>query len=199
MKRLTLVIVIFLLAMYGCDSKKTEKFECSSTEVNTIASSYAYEAKAVELVTKIIVEITALISENPTNREVEQTTAPVKNTDLINIINDYRSEMNLTELTVIDELCEIAEIRAEEASVLWSHTRPNGKRIDSLLNDTDIKWSVVGENLAKHQNASVETVVDAWMASESHRKNLLNPKFKYCGFAEYNDGEINYVSLILIC
>ena len=199
MRCLVAVILISMLFASGCTRNKTDEIECSSTEVNTIASSYAYEAKAVELVTEIIVEITALISENPTNREVEQTTAYVKNTDLINIINDYRSEMNLTELSVIYELCEIAEIRAEEASVLWSHTRPNCKRIDSLLNDTDIKWTVVGENLAKYKNASVETVVDAWMASESHRKNLLNPKFKYCGFAEYNDGEINYVSLILIC
>jgi uncharacterized protein YkwD len=39
----------------------------------------------------------------------------------------------------------------------------------------------VGENIAKGQR-SVAEVMEGWMASKEHRKNVLNPMFTEAGF-----------------
>ena len=159
--------------------------------------------KGQKTLTEIIVELTTLISEKTTHREVEQTTReekstmPAKVADIVGTINNYRITKDLKPLKLSDFLCEIAEIRAEEASVNWSHTRPNGQKIDSLLSGSNIYWTILGENLARRKNAPAEAIVNAWLSSDSHRKNLLNPRYKFCEIAEYQNDEICYISLVL--
>ncbi len=205
MRRLISVVpLIIVLLIGGCNIEgKIDRFEEKITNIETVTNPFIIEIKAEKTLTEIIVELTTIITETQTKREVEQTThikestVSAKITDMVGIINNYRKESNINSLKISEELCEIAEIRAEEASVLWSHTRPNGTDISSLLIETNIDWNIVGENLAKCENASAKAVVDAWMQSETHRANLLNPRYKYCGIAEYYDGKIRYISIIL--
>lgn len=117
--------------------------------------------------------------------------------DMAVIINNYRVTEGLKPLETSDFLCKIAETRAKESSVKWSHTRPNGLDVASFLIDSDITWSIVGENLAKYEKALAEDVVKAWLSSDSHRKNLLNPRYKFCGIAEYQNDKIRYTAIIL--
>ena len=114
--------------------------------------------------------------------------------DVVEIINQYRAESNLNRLKMSDSLCKIAEIRAKEASEKWSHIRPNGQKLDSLLKDSE--WKTAGENLAKHKVSTPFDIVESWENSESHRENLLNSRYKYCGIAEYYDGKNRYISMI---
>ncbi len=116
--------------------------------------------------------------------------------DLLSEINNQRLIYGLNELELSFELCTAAEIRAEEISEIWSHTRPDGTKFDVLIHN--IEWSLAGENLAKSKvDVTLATVCDSWMNSESHRKNILNPKFNQCGIAEYISDDICYVALIL--
>lgn len=98
-------------------------------------------------------------------------------------INSYRVANGLNELTWSTELKDCAAVRAEEITVLWSHTRPDGS--DWYTVNENIMW---GENLAKG-NGSANAIVTAWKNSPSHNENLLNASFKYVGIS-VNSGYI---------
>lgn len=205
MKRLILIVLLmFVFVFGGCSAEGTKDgYEEKITNVETVTNPFLFEIKITETITEFVIGITTLIEKTQTEREVEQTThtteptMPATISDMVGIINNYRKSNNLTSLKLSDKLCEIAEIRAKEASIKWSHTRPNGLGIDSLLNDSDINWTIIGENLAKCENAAPQEIIDAWMNSKIHRENLLNSRYKYCGIAEYQNSEIRYISIIL--
>lgn len=107
--------------------------------------------------------------------------------ELIDLVNAERNKAGLTSLTVSSDICSIAAIRAEEASSLWSHTRPMGGKCDSLFDEYNVEWTLVGENLAHSSSYNAEKIVGAWMNSESHRANILNASFAICGIATYTN------------
>ena len=205
MKLLIIIVpLIVVLIIGGCYSDGTKDgYGEIITNIETVTNPFLFETKIAETITEFVIEITTLIEKTQTEREVEQTpyktetTMPAMISDMVEIINDYRIKENLNQLKVSEFLHGIAEIRAKEASIKWSHTRPNGLGIDSLLNDSDIAWTIIGENLAKYEKALAEDVVKAWLSSDSHRKNLLNPRYKFCGIAEHKYNEIYYISIVL--
>lgn len=153
--------------------------------------------KVTEAIVETIVEITTVIDSaqlNETTTFPTTQSTPKSDSEILQRINEIRRENGLKDLMISDDLCLIAEIRAEEASKLWSHTRPNGKRVDSLADK--IEWCVIGENLAKHKNAPTEKVVEAWVNSKSHYENIINPRFIKCGIGEFKNGDMIYISMI---
>ena len=199
-KSAVIVLIAVVLTVTGCGAEYvTDNHELSLLNDIEMIPNPLFEELTVEEITEIIAQITTLISEKISNREVEQTTlikttTSAKMTDVVGIINQYRAESNLNRLKMSDSLCEIAEIRAKEASGKWSHTRPNGQKLDSLLGNYE--WKTAGENLAKCRVSTPSDIVDSWKNSESHRENLLNSRYKYCGIAEYYDGKNRYISMI---
>ncbi len=202
-----IILLITFLIIAGCGAQcETDCPEYSLlNETEMIPNPLLDELYVEKRVTKMIAELTTLISEKISQREVEQTTQAEKTTisvnvlsDMVGIINKHRETANLEPLKISEILCEIARIRAKESSTKWSHARPDGSNFSSLMNDTDIAWNVAGENLARHRNATASDVTDAWIQSESHRANLLNPRFKKCGIAEHYDGEFRYISIVFI-
>ena len=63
--------------------------------------------------------------------------------DLTNMVNEIRVSNGLNQLKLNKELCDLAEIRVKEATVKWSHTRPDGTPYYTV-NDK----LVYGENLS---------------------------------------------------
>lgn len=199
-KSAAIVLIAVLLTVTGCSAEHAtgnrEPFLIDDLE---LIPNPMLEELTVEEITEIIAQITTLISEKISRREVEQTTlikttTSAKMEDVVEIINQYRAESNLNQLKMTELLCEIAEIRAKEASQKWSHIRPNGQKLDSLLED--FEWKTAGENLAKYRVSTPSDIVESWKNSESHRANLLKSHYKYCGIAEYYDGRNRYVSMI---
>lgn len=97
------------------------------------------------------------------------------------LINKEREKENLNPIEWNEELYETAKIRAKEASITWSHTRPNGEEWFTV--NPDIMY---GENLAKGYY-NINSVVKAWMQSESHKENILYEDFKTGAIAIYID------------
>ena len=200
-KSAVIVLIAVILTVTGCNAEYvTDNHEPSLLNDIEMIPNPLFEELTVEEITKIIAEITTLISEKVSQREVEQTTlkkesaTSEKMADVVEIINQYRAESNLNRLKISEPLCEVAEIRAKEVSEKWSHTRPNGQKLDSLLGNYE--WKTAGENLAKCRVSTPSDIVDSWKSSELHRENLLNPHYKYCGISEYYDGKNRYISMI---
>ena len=113
-------------------------------------------------------------------------------------INAYRTEAGVEPLAMDSRLCAIASVRAYEASLSWSHTRPDGRDCFSVLSDYGYGYSAAVENLSYAAGTGAEVIVAQWMASESHRADLLSESFATCGVGVYDAGGTAFVANFLI-
>jgi len=100
---------------------------------------------------------------------------------LIQLTNQERINYNLQPLTASQYLTQAAYLKAR--AILDSQTfqhEINGQTFSYWIKQTGYKYLMVGENLAI-DFATSEGITNAWMASELHRKNLLNPDFTEIG------------------
>lgn len=58
----------------------------------------------------------------------------------------------------------------------FSHTTPEGVDFAQRVSNEGYAWSAVGENLAGGPG-SVSAVMQAWMGSEAHCRNVMHPVF----------------------
>ena len=72
------------------------------------------------------------------------------------------------------------DVRAKEITTNWGHTRPNGGNPKSAVEEQGISPSSVAENISAGRWSASE-VVNAWMASDGHRANILNPNYTKMG------------------
>ncbi|WP_124101229.1 CAP domain-containing protein [Ruminococcus sp. Marseille-P6503] len=100
--------------------------------------------------------------------------------EVLKLVNVERNKAGLKSLTLDAELCRAAQVRAKEINTHFSHTRPDGTSCFTVLDEFNISWSAVGENIAKGHMSPSE-VVNAWMNSEGHRKNILSSGFGKLG------------------
>lgn len=62
----------------------------------------------------------------------------------------------------------------------FAHENPEKKSVRERASATGYEWQRIGENIAEGQ-FSVDEVMDTWMNSPGHRKNILEPDFKELG------------------
>lgn len=91
--------------------------------------------------------------------------------EVIAKVNEIRVANGLNTLRYDASLEASADVRADELTVRFSHTRPDGS--DWYTVNPDLMY---GENLADGYNTA-DAVVNAWMASPEHKANILKPDF----------------------
>jgi len=104
-------------------------------------------------------------------------------------INQFRAGQNLNALAESERLSSIANIRAKECAISFSHTRPQG---GSVLDESD----VYGEILA-HSNETPERTVNAWIASAGHNHIMSKGEFQHFGAGYYMDEKGNDYWVVL--
>ena len=111
-------------------------------------------------------------------------------------INEYRLEADLEELWMDEYLCAIASCRAYESSLVWSHTRPDGRGYWTVLDDYGYGGGASGELLG-YSTGDGAAVVDKWMSSDSHSALLMSSS-STIGIGIYCSGGVIYVAVLLI-
>ena len=96
---------------------------------------------------------------------------------VLDLVNENRASYGLAPLTLASDLCDDADIRAEEIVSLFSHTRPDGSSCFTVI---DGSYRRVAENIAAGL-ATPEETVDQWMNSPGHRANILAPELRELG------------------
>lgn len=118
-------------------------------------------------------------------------------------INAMRMENGLEPLQTAPLLQEMCQERADELTKSYSHSRVNGDAWYTILTDYGIDTNCfAGENIAAGYDTP-EGVVEGWMNSAGHRRNILNTNYEYfaVGVSYYeNDPEyyFYYWDLILL-
>ncbi|HVW14456.1 MAG TPA: CAP domain-containing protein [Mucilaginibacter sp.] len=91
-----------------------------------------------------------------------------------------------------DELADAAINHAEDMSSknYFSHTSKDGRTVTDRIMAAGYTFKgyksfAAGENIAEGQ-MSIAEVMDGWLHSPGHCKNLMNPSFKEVGVAQFN-------------
>ena len=114
---------------------------------------------------------------------------------VVDLVNEERAKENIPPVSLNRAATNAAQVRAQEATKAFSHTRPNGTKCFTALAEADISYQAAGENLAGRIKTP-EKVVDAWMNSPGHRKNIMNPKYSQIGVGYVSSG--NYWSQFFV-
>ena len=106
-------------------------------------------------------------------------------------VNAARAQNGLSALTLDANMNRAAAVRATELAQSFSHTRPNGSRGLTALNEAGVSYRTVGENIASGQQTA-QAVVSAWMNSSGHRANILSSLFGRMGVGQATIGRRTY-------
>lgn len=136
---------------------------------------------AVILLATLIVEglMVAQIVANTSFKDLFAAVLPVS---IEAFTNDARAVLSLSPLAENELLRRAAQRKAEDmaANGYFSHESPDGRAPWDFMKAAGYDYLHAGENLAVHFYDSSD-VVSAWMASPSHRANIVKPVYTEIG------------------
>jgi hypothetical protein len=117
---------------------------------------------------------------------------------IIQLTNQERVNAGVTGLSENKLLDQAALAKATDMFEhnYWAHVSPTGVEPWYFITNAGYQYQHAGENLARDFSNPTD-VVKAWMASPTHRQNLLDSRYKDIGVAVM-DGTINGVETTLV-
>lgn len=117
---------------------------------------------------------------------------------VIELTNSERLGAGLEIVNQNSELNQAALAKAADMFTkgYWAHVSPTGTEPWSFISGAGYKYQHAGENLARDFGNPTD-IVRAWMASPTHRQNLLDGRYKDIGVAVM-DGYINGVETTIV-
>lgn len=118
--------------------------------------------------------------------------------EVVNLTNQERAKAGLTPLTIDPLLTQAAQSKATDMLSFnyWAHISPTGTQPWKFIQDTGYTYRYAGENLGR-DFSNTSSLVKAWMASPTHRENILNNKYLNIGVAVV-DGNLGGVETRLV-
>lgn len=114
--------------------------------------------------------------------------------NIINITNNERQKNGLNDVTANQYLSMAAHNKALAIFKVQEFSHEiSDKKFSAWIKETNYDYTFVGENLAIDFVTS-EGAMSAWLKSETHKKNILNERFKEIGVAVVSgtfDGKIS--------
>ena len=108
--------------------------------------------------------------------------------EVVRLTNKEREKAGLNPLKMDDSLMKAADVRVKEMGESFSHTRPDGTKFTTAVEEAGFSGSYLGEN-GSAGKSTADYIVSSWMKSEGHQANIMNPNFNYIGVAyNYNVG-----------
>jgi uncharacterized YkwD family protein len=108
---------------------------------------------------------------------------------VIDLTNAERRKNGLPDLKGDTQLSGVAQKKSEDMRQknYFSHTSPTYGSPFDMMRDFGVTYKTAGENIAQGQQ-SPQQVVQAWMNSEGHRKNILSKDFTHIGVGYDQNG-----------
>ena len=118
-------------------------------------------------------------------------------------VNKVRQARRLPPLAFYDELLSVARgySRRMAEQHFFSHNDPEGRTVRERVDEADIRWRIVGENLA-YSNGYLNPVaasVHGWMESPGHRRNILAPDYNLTAIGAWIgiDGTVYFTEIFI--
>ena len=188
-------------------SSETETTEESTAATTTTATTVKKSATATKKpVTTTKKSVTTTKKPVTTTKKPSGSSLPalVNDSSFLNsaksAINAERRKAGVSEMSIDYTMCKLAGVRAKEISKNPSHTRPDGRKYNTIYADYGVtKPKATGENIAwATRFDSARDIVNYWMESTlGHREVMLNGKYKRFGIAMIRSGGKDYAVLML--
>lgn len=195
-------------------SSETETTEESTAAAATTATTSKNSATATKKpVTETKKPVTTTKKSVTTTKKPVTTTEKPSGSSLPALVNDSsflnsaksainaeRRKAGVSEMSIDYTMCKLAGVRAKEVSKNQSHTRPDGRKYNTIYADYGVtKPKATGENIAwATRFDSAQDIVNYWMESTlGHREVMLNGKYKRFGIAMIRSGGKDYAVLML--
>ena len=109
---------------------------------------------------------------------------------VLDLVNAERTKRGISALTLDSNLSSVATKKSQDMvnKNYFDHTSPTYGSPFDMMKQFGISYRTAAENIAKGQKTPQE-VVTAWMNSEGHRKNILNPNFTNLGVGIAKDSK----------
>ena len=117
---------------------------------------------------------------------------------IVALTNEKRAQAGLSPLEFNPTLSSAAKAKGEDmlARDYWAHVAPDGTQPWKFFTDAGYKYRYAGENLAR-DFGDANSAVEAWMASPTHRENVMSAKYKDIGLAVV-EGDMGGVETTII-
>ena len=135
----------------------------------------------------VVLLITVVFKQSILNSNILGYATDITVNKLYELTNAKRQAEGLKPLKYDEKLAAAAQKKAQDMFTknYWAHYSPEGLTPWNFILSSGYQYEYAGENLAKNFLFS-QGVVDAWMNSTSHRKNLLRSEYQDVGFAIKN-------------
>lgn len=117
--------------------------------------------------------------------------------EVVRLVNEVRAQNGLSALTHDWELSRVARYKSQDMkdNNYFSHTSPTYGSPFEMMKNFGISYRSAAENIAKGQSTP-QAVVNAWMNSSGHRKNILSSSYTHIGVGYVANG--NYWTQMFI-
>ena len=153
--------------------------------------------KTIRFLTLILCFSLVVSCKKGTNQGTDNkppSTSDINQSLLLQLVNDVRTKgcscgaTNMPPVTVIewnDLLKKAADQHSLEmnSNKYFSHTGLNGSTPGDRISQEGYIWTWYGENIA-YNYPDESTVMEGWLNSEGHCKNIMNPDFKEMGVSK---------------
>src|SRR5215831_5729658 len=118
-------------------------------------------------------------------------------------VNRVRRRSGLARLVFYDELLPVARAYSRRMAEqhFFSHDDPEGRTVRERVDQADIRWRMIGENLAFSSGYvnPVAASLHGWMESPGHRRNILEPDFNLTAVGVWitSDGTVYFTEIFL--
>ncbi len=121
-------------------------------------------------------------------------------------INQWRIQHKLPSLKLNSQAQLLARSYSKDMAKrnFFSHRDPDGRRLDDRLAAARIDFHHAGENLAQIMSSEpklkelVCEVIDGWLMSSGHRKNIENGIFQETGLGVFAQNQTFYITQIFL-
>ncbi len=186
------------------ETETTEESTAATTTTATTAKKSAAATKKPDTATKKPATTTKKSVTTTKKPSGSSLPALVNDSSFLNsaksAINAERRKAGVSEMSIDYTMCKLAGVRAKEISKNQLHTRPDGRKYNTIYADYGVtKPKATGENIAwATRFDSARDIVNYWMESTSgHREVMLNGKYKRFGIAMIRSGGKDYAVLML--
>lgn len=107
---------------------------------------------------------------------------------MVSQVNDARVAQGLSELYIAPVVCNYAQARAEELTILMKHDRPDGSSCFQPMKDDGFFYNYAAENIAAGNLSPVGTF-EQLMNSPKHKQNIMSPDMTHIGIGYCFDPE----------
>ncbi|MBR2404529.1 MAG: SafA/ExsA family spore coat assembly protein [Clostridia bacterium] len=117
--------------------------------------------------------------------------------EVVRLVNEVRVQNGLSPLTHDWQLSRVARYKSQDMkdNNYFSHTSPTYGSPFDMMKSFGVSYRSAGENIAKGQSTP-QAVVNAWMNSSGHRKNILSSSYTHIGVGYVANG--NYWTQMFI-